>query len=179
MDARYSRYIDGSSEPSRGEIYQVAFPIAAESNLDRVHPIDFPQGLEMGPVIARAEEQHPAIARRFTMGMEAIGAEFDALMKRPIPEIFEVMNTPDPEKEHGFYLLAAQVGTAADPLGADMATAWYERNLKIYANIARLAESGSDRILVLIGAGHAHLLREFVKLTPNLRLADALEYLRE
>ena len=38
---------------------------------------------------------------------------------------------------------------------------WYKRNLRIFANINRITEPGRDRVLVIIGAGHLKLLKEF------------------
>jgi len=38
---------------------------------------------------------------------------------------------------------------------------WYKRNLRIVVNINRITEPGKDRILVIIGAGHLKLLKEF------------------
>ena len=131
----------------------------------------------MGAVMEAAAKQAPDISRRFEEWMESMRVEMDELMKQPIPEILRAMNAPDPSPADAFYILAAQVGSSEDPVGAQMAADWYERNLKIYGNIARLAQSPDDLILVLIGAGHAALLREFVELAPNLRLADTLEYL--
>lgn len=39
-----------------------------------------------------------------------------------------------------------------DYAAADLVRDWYERNLKICANIARLAESPNERVFVIIGA---------------------------
>jgi hypothetical protein len=71
----------------------------------------------------------------------------------------------------------AQIGTAADPKGADVLAGWYRRNLLIYDNLVRLIDSPNERILLLIGQGHAKLLSEYISESPNLRLADPLQYL--
>jgi hypothetical protein len=56
-----------------------------------------------------------------------------------------------------------RVGKDSDYAGTDLVSDWYARNLKIYANLTRIAESPNDRILVLYGAGHLKLLQQFVK----------------
>ena len=37
--------------------------------------------------------------------------------------------------------------------GVDSKTAWYNRNLRIFANLQRLTEQPGERILLVIGAG--------------------------
>jgi len=41
----------------------------------------------------------------------------------------------------------------------DDATQWYTRNLRIFSNLQHLTTSASDRILLIIGAGHLPILR--------------------
>lgn len=177
LDAGYRKYLEASGSPERDEIYQIAFPLAAEMGHERLYGIDHRQPLEMSAVLEYAREHQPDIARRFDRTVEEVRALMDDLMKRPVPEILRTMNTPGQEIDHAFYLLCAQVGTSTEPIGADVTTDWHERNLKIFGNVARLAETGSERIVVLIGAGHAPLLRTFVDWAPNLSLVDTLEYL--
>lgn len=55
----------------------------------------------------------------------------------------------------------ALIGSSDDYVGADVILRWYERNIKIFVNVARLASESSDRILVLIGGGHLPLLTHF------------------
>lgn len=51
--------------------------------------------------------------------------------------------------------------------GADaLALHWYNRNLRIFRNIQRLADSGHDRILVLFGSGHMQILKNLVDRSP-------------
>jgi len=35
-----------------------------------------------------------------------------------------------------------------------------------------------DRVAIIMGQGHKYLLRQFVKLNPNVTYVDALDYLR-
>lgn len=69
-----------------------------------------------------------------------------------------------------------RVGAGDTYVGAKLVSKWYERNIKIFANLQRLAKTG-DRILVIFGAGHAPTLRELIRYDPELRLVDARRYL--
>ena len=53
---------------------------------------------------------------------------------------------------------------------------WYERNLKIFSNIQRLAMQ-HKRIFVIYGARHLHILRELIQADEQLRLVDVMQYL--
>jgi len=60
----------------------------------------------------------------------------------------------------------------------DVVANWYKRNLHIFANINRITEPGKDRGLVIIGAGHLRLLKEFATEAPYFDLIDAESFLK-
>ncbi|HEX8392648.1 MAG TPA: DUF5694 domain-containing protein, partial [Longimicrobium sp.] len=74
------------------------------------------------------------------------------------------------------YLLFAPIGRDTTYIGADMVAGWYERNLKIFVNITRVAAPG-ERVLVIMGSGHGPLLRRFVDESPDYDLVRADPYL--
>ncbi len=69
-----------------------------------------------------------------------------------------------------------QTAGAASWLGADLLSKWYERNIRIFANLQRITRPG-DRVLVLFGSGHAPILRELIQHDPRLRLVEPRDYL--
>jgi hypothetical protein len=71
-----------------------------------------------------------------------------------------------------------EVGGRGDYSGADMRSAWYNRNLRIFTNLLRMQTEREERILVIVGAGHAPLLRHFIGNAPELRLVLPEDYLR-
>ena len=177
LNGRYRAFLEGAVSPSRDEIFQIGYRLAAAMGHERLYPVDHRQDMQLGQIMARAQDQ-PSIAERLERRLEATRAHLDPLMKLPVVEVLREMNSAKADREHDVYLLMAQVGTASDPVGAEGVSGWYARNLKIFANVARLAREPDDRILVLIGAGHGTLLRDFVRQAPNLELEDTLSYLR-
>ena len=73
------------------------------------------------------------------------------------------------------YLLPV-VNAAATP-GADLLAAWYERNIRIFANLHRMGLAPEDRVFVIYGAGHVPILRQLVADSPYFCVEDPLEYL--
>ena len=58
----------------------------------------------------------------------------------------------------------------------ELTSKWYERNLKIFANIQQLA-TRSNKLFILYGAGHLKILKELINADDNLKLVDTYEYL--
>jgi hypothetical protein len=80
----------------------------------------------------------------------------------------------------GHYLVGSLLdGPPGDYFGADgFVSAWHNRNIRIYSNVARLIRSPEERVLLLIGAGHAPIIRAQFASAPFVRLVDVAEVLR-
>jgi hypothetical protein len=59
---------------------------------------------------------------------------------------------------------------------SDYLTNWYKRNIRMMANVARISKPG-DRVLLIVGAGHLPVMRDFAIHSPAFCLADTLHYL--
>lgn len=75
-----------------------------------------------------------------------------------------------------FYLSANRVGAADNYIGANKMLMWYERNIKIFANLQSLS-SDCKRILCVYGAGHLSILKEFIEKSDDMELIDVLNYI--
>jgi len=75
-----------------------------------------------------------------------------------------------------WYSLMDGMGRAADDAGAAYVAQWYSRNCYIFSNIRSVVRPG-DRVLVMMGQGHEYLLREFVRLSPDMTYVNPLDYL--
>ncbi len=81
------------------------------------------------------------------------------------------------QRDHGQYLLYTSVGTQKKPVGADLwFPRWYNRNVRIFANIQRIAEEG-DRLLVIYGSSHIHTLKDLFTASRDFSVVDLSEYL--
>ena len=109
----------------------------------------------------------------------ALLAEADSMMKHAtVSEIIAALNSTRADSAHGIYLAALRVGADTSYPGATMVARWYERNLKIASNILRVIDSPSDRVLVVIGAAHAPILRELLERVPGVNVIPAASILR-
>jgi hypothetical protein len=94
-------------------------------------------------------------------------------------ETFLYINSPERlAVGHGHYLVGPMLlGPLGEYFGADVQTAWYNRNLRITSNLTRLVRSPEDRILVIIGAGHVPIIRHALSSFPGVRLVEVSEVL--
>lgn len=75
-----------------------------------------------------------------------------------------------------FYYGLLQLADQEEQPGALLNARYYERNARIFAKLARVADPG-DRLLVVYGSGHSYWLRHFVQETLGYELVEPNDYL--
>ncbi|HEX2204091.1 MAG TPA: DUF5694 domain-containing protein [Longimicrobium sp.] len=188
LDSLYAEYAAGRWTPRSNEIYQIGFRLAKRLGHAGVHAADARRrwyaDLTDSLIQARARELGQA---RLLDG----GTRWDTLYTRlyehddslktvrTLRETFLYINSPARVRAgHGAYLTGSfGLGAGDDYLGADMRTAWYNRNLRIFENLRRLVRSPEERIVLVVGAGHLPILRHLVESSPELELVEVSEYL--
>jgi len=166
LDRRYADYRADRYVLTADEVDQIGLRLARRLGLDRVYAVDWndmPPGVEadynwIDGAEAAGEQGRLAALRDPSRGQRTT----DLIASRPISQWLAVMNSP--EYLHGLdapYYDFTLLGTADAPVGANWVGAWNGRNLKIFANLVRLADRPGDRVLVIYGVGHAGLLNRF------------------
>ena len=180
--AAYRAYRSGERPMSPNEREQIGFRLAAQLGHERVYPIDVSLGLDfesVGGVAERDPEHGRRLAELESFGQEAMrtmagwlanGTVSDMLYRMNQPATLHLAHTPYTR----FFLPIVEGEQYA---GADMVAAWYQRNLRILANIHRSIENDDDRVFVVYGQGHIPLLRRFVVESPELCIVDPLPFL--
>lgn len=182
LNERYRKYKSGRYELSASEGEQIGMRLAKMLGHDRLYAVDYRQDMDMQRVLAAAGAAGQT--DRIAWFQKTMG-EIESRMKQvqskdnTILDALRVHNGSLLETGNGLYLQLALFGTAKDPAGAEVVGKWYERNLKIYANIARLAEGPGDRILVIYGSGHAPHLTSFFEQNPDFELVPAMSVLAD
>lgn len=180
LDTWYRMYLDGDSLPiPTSELDQIAFRLAARTGHDRVYAIDHAQELDIDGVVeaARASGHGELVERARSFTGEAT-AEFQRIQAEgTVGDLLRFLNSPAVDRTHRFYYAFAPVRRDSIYVGARMVANWYERNLAIFANVHDLIEGPDERILIVIGAGHGTLLREFVEGFPGTESVPAGDFL--
>jgi hypothetical protein len=179
LNAQYAADLAGTLPPDPSEVQQVGFRLAKRLGHARVYATDYKRDLDMASAWQFAQ-QHGQMAR--LASGEAKVKAFIARGQRDIPkltvaQILRETNADDVDSLHGMYLQLATIGADTNYVGADVTGDWYVRNLRIFVNIARLAQPG-DRVLVLYGSGHRPLLNEYLRQSQLFDVVEVVDYLR-
>lgn len=176
--AAYARYRAGSFALTANEVHQIGFRLAARLGHDALYPVDHPMGLPIDSMMAYARANDPRFVERFG----ALIREVEGIMARwqrenTVGQTLREMNSPEMlARALRPYMEFAAVGAGDNYIGARVASAWYARNLHIFANMLRVIRPG-DRVLFVVGQGHAPLVDHFARMHPEMEIVDPLAYL--
>jgi hypothetical protein len=177
----YADYLAGTHELTRNEIEQIGFRLAKELGHKTVYAEDadgefpFPRLVGYAKASGRSRELDAILGEIGGM-VKAQGAY---LASHTILETLLYMNADGKVAESvGFYFREAHFGEPGDWAGADLVADWFRRNMRIFSNVVRLADTPNERVLVIFGAGHLGWLQHAVASDPNLRLRKLAEFAR-
>lgn len=179
LDARFRAYREGRYALGRSEIDQVALRLAARLGLPGLDAVDWnemPPGREedfdwMAWVEAQGQTARVEAMRKAPDRNTSGRADLLAWLRHA--------NSPEAlAASHRQYFDYLLLGDAKAYPGANWVGNWYARNLKIFTHLVRLAGRPQDRVLVIYGAGHAPLLRQFAEQSGAFRVEDPLACLK-
>jgi hypothetical protein len=181
--ASYRHYVAGERELRRNESEQIGFRLAKRLGHLTVYPIDVRMGMDFGTV-GRVASQEPRLAGRLqemqSLGQEVMSRMGQWLAEGTVGSMLRHMNEPDMlARGHRLYTdIFVPIVVGDDYAGADMVATWYQRNLRIFANLTRIDARPGDRVLVVYGQGHIPLLQQLVSEHSDFCVANPLPYLR-
>jgi hypothetical protein len=185
-DSLYTEFINKRYQPGENEIYQVSYRLAAMMGHKKVYTIDAPaRGFDNELNIdsfAIAHHQQQYSDSLYIKMFFALYAKDDSLKSvLPLRTALAYQNNPERLRLGLGHYLIGDFKVAADGYypGADGSTYWWNRNLRIFSNILRLAAASKDeRVFVMIGAGHLPILRFLAMACPEIEFVDAYTYLK-
>lgn len=179
LDERYIAYRAGTYQLSRSEVDQIGLRLAARLGHQRVYAADWNK---MPP--GRIEDfDYRQSAQR--TGQEAVlaairnpsrAASTTAFMQTtPVSEwLVRYNDESELARANRNYFDYAMLG---EP-GANWVGNWYARNLKIFANLVRLADSPRDRVLAVYGQSHVYPLRQYAEQSGAFKVVSPLSFLK-
>jgi hypothetical protein len=175
LDAAFAA--DAPLGPS--EVEQIGFRLARQLGLTGLVAIDHKMDMDFDRLMAAATASDDQIfLGLFQQTMQTIEAEVAAQKEHTVGDNLRTMNARDRiARDRAIYLQMARVKHGDDFAGPDVLAGWYQRNFRIFANLAAAITSPDARVLVLYGAGHAAILRDLIEAAPNLVLVEPNDYL--
>jgi hypothetical protein len=168
---------DRPLDPSETE--QLGFRLARQLGLPGLVAIDHKLDMDFDRLMAAATASNDQVFLTvFQEALKSIEAELAAQVEHTVRDNLIAMNDPARiARDRALYLQMARVRHEGDYAGPDVLSGWYQRNFRIFANLAAAIDSPEARVLVLYGAGHAAILRDLVEASPNLVLVEPNDYL--
>jgi len=168
------------------ETFQIAFRLAHMLGHETVYPIDHRMDINP-PSIGALFSEHPDRLEYFESTIGAVQDSLNnwtenVLLKGTISNFLAFMNSDRLiELNYALYLeLVKELWSEEYLSGTEMLSLWYQRNLRIFQNLIRITDfdNQEERILIVIGQGHAKLLRDFVQDASYYEFVDVNEILK-
>lgn len=181
IDETFAEYVAGTRPLTTNEVHQIGYRLAKQLGHARIWGVDSPMNMDFAAVEASAKAN----------GQEAVMQELDAGGKKAMeetPKYFAAhtlretlrwFNTPESllANHRGYIDQVAHIGAGTDYAGAKVVGAWYERNLRIFANLSRLPAKPGQRIVFIVGQGHAPILRQLFRDSSRHHLVEVADVL--
>lgn len=197
VDSTYALYRHKQLKAGNNEVYQLGYRLADKLNLPRVYCADDQLGLDFDAVQAYAKQhgQEPIMNGFMQVqpgdSMGQLIAARNRLRKVALPAggvfpgatllaQFKAANSAAMDRANmdGYLLTAARVGGGNNYVGADVTGDYFKRNVRIYTNLLRQVDVQHDKAIVLIiGAGHASLLKSILHYNSLFEVVEVLPLL--
>lgn len=171
----YQAYLTDSFTLSSSEGHQIGFRIARELGHETVHAVDWMElvgNRGLGDVFDWAASHQSDLLNQEARSKQDVN-------DRSLLDVFRDVNRREAAlRDHQWYIQRiARVGSGEDHVGIDWLRWWYQRNLIVYDNVTRLMDSPTSKVLVMFGAGHLYLLKQFLTESGLCTVVDANDYL--
>ena len=198
INAVYQGYLKGTYELKRNEGDQIGYRLAKQLGHLKVYCVDYFRSTKENPIFkggidsdlidrdafAKKHNQqhlfgsHPTDSGKVTRDKDGT-VWIEPEEYEPIIDMYIRVNQPERSRaSQRAYLHSARIGLGDQYPGVNwLAHIWYARNLKIFVNLTRITESADDRILLITGAGHVHLVQQFLEESGDYIIESPLTYL--
>lgn len=185
-DSLYTEFVNQRYQPGFNEVFQIAYRLAALMKHQKVFNIDV-MGRRFDDYLntdsfAIANKQAQYLDSFYSQQLFKLYATEDSLKSVwSLRKMLASHNNPERLRIGLGHYLTGDFEVAANGMypGADQATSWWNRNLRIFANILQLATSSNEeRVFVLIGAGHLQILRLLAIACPDIEFVDVYDLLK-
>lgn len=181
INTDYTNFLKGTFSLTTNEKHQIGFKLAKELGLNKLYCVNWNKVESHVPnVLQWVSENKCSIWDELSKELADDALETqDYLNNHTIKEFIIKINQDEyTMKNHKTYMKLALISDGANPIGAQWVSKyWYYRNMIIYKNIADLFESDDERILLIIGAAHVHLLKQFFNENGEFNVEDTIGYL--
>jgi len=173
------KYNEGEFRDKRDERYQLAMRLASEIQLDTLYEVN---SYSLSRQLYKSDSTYlKTITGDVNWDLEdpywkhvEAWFEYDDKLasKTNLTEYISYMNSRE-SHEYGYGLYLLGNFKSENNQGADnLSIWWYNRNLRIFRNIQGITQGPEDRILIVMGNGHAAILRQLFEASPEYEFVE-------
>lgn len=168
LNSFYKRYY------SENEIFQLGFRLANKAGNDSIYSIDYDKIPIRFDLLMQKIETNPKFSlgdyKKDILKLESFMNK--CLSDKKLENVLKCLNSIEQyQLNKGSYIsFLNRINNETDFFGSDLVSLWYKRNLIMYANIQNQVNNKDKNIVVIVGAGHAAMLEEFIKLDSMFNL---------
>jgi hypothetical protein len=193
VDTTYQLYLQNEFELGNNEVYQVGYRLGKLLKQQHIYCADAGGDFDYDSLVSYAAQHHQtniladlnhpsdSVARLISARIGAIYSYYQSPSGHTLTDVIISNNTPEVIASGAdlYNLVYARVGEGQDYPGADLASDFYRRNMRIYTNILRQTDVAHDKsILVYIGSGHVSFLKEIFSSSLLFEVEDIVPLLK-
>lgn len=182
LDEFYNKNTDSLFKNSKNEITQLALRTAKKLKHKKLYGIDYRTRFPYDSLMMSIEKANQKdLMKKNTESTEKFQKDNNEIMaKSSLIELMLYYNEKERDNEdlQWYLALANRAGNPDDFTGASLVSNWYKRNLYMYSLIQKLTESKDEKIMVLLGASHVSMLREFLVHDPEFEIVELATVLK-
>lgn len=167
----------------QNEIFQLAFRVASKCKNGHVYAIDYPyttfpydsvmNAIDLAKQASLKAEMENAIKEFERKSNEnSATLSLTQLILKHNESAYRI-------EDMSFYIsLINRAGSANDFSGPYLVSEWYKRNLYMYSLVQKIMQSSDKKVMVLVGASHAAMFREFIQFDKTIKLVELKELVK-
>lgn len=191
LTSRFNSYVGGTAQLSRNEVDQLGLRLARAAGLKNVEAVDFPmfmngltptEFVNEPPRPAPSSVQNAVATPKASPPSRTLSAEEQLLRRLTVASYLRHINADTAVRANASVypgMLLPDTSSPALYTRADLVTNWYKRNLRIFSNLTRATAFPNDRVVLIIGSGHIHILSDLALTSRFYCLVSPLAYLSE
>jgi len=182
LDQAYEAYLKGERALNSNEIQQLGFRLGQVYKHKRLYGVDWNQALSdslgMGDVfdIMKAQgrgDQVEALLERLKEGSNHLERMVE---NQSLRAALKYMNQAQVVQDYAWQNECLMEMNTDQLIGNRWLMYWYYRNANIVSRILQCANE-EDRVLLIYGGAHHHILKYLLGQNPSVTLVDVVEYL--
>lgn len=168
---------------AKNEIFQLAFRTARKAGLTKLYAIDYKK--TQFPYDSVMQAMQSAHQETLLQNVQAYVKKYETSMNKKLttltlPQILLDENTKASiDFNKGFYLdKLNRAGSINNFNGSFLVSEWYRRNLYMYSIVQKTVQPTDSKVIILAGAGHTAMMREFVSYDSAFQLKELKDVLK-